>query len=153
MNKLINQLSTAAAATPAPSVDFTSILHNTLLQSLSTVLASALQPPTQPATTVTNQDVSEKPSQATKTNDTVPQYRPTPIAELERRKRVQQQPPPPVKLPTKPGMICALLIEMMMRYFLEAQTLDSDDYVQATFSPPSNSSPPPVEETKAKVPE
>ena len=147
MNKLINQLSTAAAATPAPSVDFTSILQNTLLQSLSTVFANALQSTTQPTTTTTtttvtnnnnNHDIVEKPSQPTKTNDTVPQYRPTPIAELERRKRVQQlpPPPPPVKLPVKSS---------------DAPAFDSDDYVQATFSPPSNSPPPPFEEAKPKV--
>lgn len=117
MNKLINQLSTAATATPTPSVDFTSILQNTLLQSLSSVLANALQPPAQPTTTTTNNnhEVVEKPSQPTKANATVPQYRPTPIAELERRRRVQQE--PPVKLPIKTGRIFPLLVQMIMKSF------------------------------------
>ena len=82
MNKLINQLSTAAAASSTvtaatnltPSVDLTSILQNTLLQSLSTVLANALHPTTQP---VASNEPVEK---STNAAETVPQYRPTPVA-------------------------------------------------------------------------
>lgn len=100
MNKLISQLSSAAtsntsttaaaaaAINPTPSVDFTAILQSTLLQSLSSVLANAALPVTS-QTAVSNSiksDVTDK-SQS----ETIPEYRPTPIAELERRKRLQQQ--------------------------------------------------------------
>lgn len=65
------------------------------------MLANALQSTVQPTSNNQPQEVTEK---APKTNDTVPQYRPTPIAELERRKRIQQQ-PLPVKVPIKKGQL------------------------------------------------
>lgn len=122
LNKLINQLSTAAAANsaattttnPTPPVDLTSILQSTLLQSLSSVLANALQPTTQTTNNNNHYEVAEKSDQPLKTNDTVPQYRPTPIAELERRKRIQQL--PLVKTLVKTGVFLLLLIEIIIEY-------------------------------------
>jgi hypothetical protein len=86
----------------------TSILQSTLLQSL-TAFTNALS--STPQSTANNTEISEKLTQAistiatqlhqhqtqpltTTTNaaETVPEYRPTPIAELERRRRTQQQP-------------------------------------------------------------
>ncbi|CAF0814371.1 unnamed protein product [Rotaria sp. Silwood1] len=155
LNKLINQLSTAATANttgvpttianPAPSINLTSILQNTLLQSLTTVFANALN--STPQSTINNNnntnnnEATEKltqaistiatqlnqhqtqSSQTTNAAETIPEYRPTPIAELERRRRIQQQ---PVKTNIK----------------TEVLDFDNDEYVQATFSPPSSSSPP-----------
>lgn len=102
---------TSANTNPLPSVDLTSLLQNTLLQSLTTAFANALNgaAPQGQALTQTN-NVSEKLTQAisgiatqmsqqTSTSasktastaaDTVPQYRPTPIAELQRLRRGQQ---------------------------------------------------------------
>lgn len=121
MNKLINQLSTAAAASstssattttttatsnPTPSIDFTSLLQSTILQSL-TAVANALS--SAPQSSTSNNETSEKltqalntitsqlnqhqaqTSQSTNATDSVPEYRPTPIAELERRRRVHQK--------------------------------------------------------------
>jgi hypothetical protein len=46
--------------------------------------------------------------------ETVPQYRPTPIAELERRRREQRK---PVKSTDKTGKFVELLIDMMVNNF------------------------------------
>lgn len=80
-----------------PSLDFTSLLQNTLLQSLTTVFANALNSTPQ-STTTNNNELVEKLTQAINTTtaqstnavETVLEYRPTPLAELERRRRVQQ---------------------------------------------------------------
>jgi hypothetical protein len=108
-------LSTAAAANstvttttnPTPSVDLTSIFQNTILQSLQTVFANALNSTSQ--STINNNEILEKSTQAisriatqlqqqqsqssqsTNVGETVAEYRPTPIAELERRRRAYQQ--------------------------------------------------------------
>ncbi|CAF1097355.1 unnamed protein product [Adineta steineri] len=175
LNKLINQLSSAAAAsstaatiTPAnstPSIDMTSIFQNSILQSLTAAFANALNSNTLLATTATtnnnnNNEISEKiaqaistqiqqqqqtqpaqPAQTTNTVEGVYEYRPTPLAELERRRRTQQYQPP-----------------ILTTIKSEAIDFDSDDYAQATFSPPSSSPPPtslvqsePVEEQKPKI--
>jgi hypothetical protein len=123
LNKLINQLSTAATGNsttnPTPSVDMTLILQNTLLQSLQAAVANALNSTTsQTATTTNNNEMSGKLTQAittiatqlhqhqtqptTDATGTVPEYRPTPIAELERRRRVQH---PAIKPKVKNGNI------------------------------------------------
>ncbi|CAF1078240.1 unnamed protein product [Rotaria sordida] len=154
LNKLINQLSTAATANSAvaaaaatttnstPSINFTSMLQNTLLQSLTTVFANALNSTPQATINNNNNETSEKltqaistiatqlhqhqtqPSQTTNATEIIPEYRPTPIAELERRRRIQQN---TVKTNIK----------------TETLDFDTDEYVQATFSPPSSSPPPP----------
>ncbi|UJR36341.1 hypothetical protein I4U23_029068 [Adineta vaga] len=170
LNKLITQLSTAAAASsissiptatnPVPTVDITSIFQNTILQSLTTAFTNAINSATSSTTTTNSNDISEKLTQAISTittqlhqhqnqpttpgtstaGDTVPEYRPTPLVELERRKRNQQQ--TPVKS-TKNDVV----------------NFDSDEYAHATFSPPSSSPPPTsltqsesVEAIKSKVP-
>lgn len=118
MNKLISQLSTPTPSSitqNCSSLDFTSILQTTIIQSLTNALTNALNavpapPPPPPLplplplppTTTTNlspinnnEDLSQKQVEA-KANSTltkkepIPEYRPTPIAELERRKRAQQ---------------------------------------------------------------
>ncbi|CAF4074874.1 unnamed protein product [Rotaria sp. Silwood2] len=157
LNKLINQLSTAATANttgaattttnPIPAINLTSILQNTLLQSLTTVFANALN--STPQSTINNNnnnnnnnEASEKltqaistiatqlqqhqtqPSQTTSVAETIPEYKPTPIAELERRRRIQQHQTIKTNIKTEP-----------LDY-------DNDEYVQATFSPPSSSPPP-----------
>ena len=154
-------MTTASASTnPLPSVDLTSLLQSTLLQSLTTVFANALNgaAPQGQALTQTN-NVSEKLTQvmngiatqmsqqsstsasktASTTADTVPQYRPTPIAELQRLRRGQQ-----ANLPSaiKLGKIVWSTArwwtwESLTRVSLEPTEFDSDDYMQATFSPPS----------------
>ena len=78
------------------------------------MLANALQPAPQPTNNTNHHEVAEKPAQPPKTNDTVPQYRPTPIAELERRRRIQQQ--PSVKTTVKTGTFLLLLIEIIIEY-------------------------------------
>ncbi|CAF2091392.1 unnamed protein product [Rotaria magnacalcarata] len=150
LNKLINQLSSAAtsnaaAATAAttitnsmPSIDITSILQSTLLQSL-TVFANALN--STPQSTMSKNETSEKLTQAlstiatqlnqhqtqtqttTNTAESFPEYRPTPIVELERRKQRVHHPIVKTNIKTEPI------------------DFDSNEYVQATFSPPSNSPP------------
>ncbi|CAF0782777.1 unnamed protein product [Adineta ricciae] len=149
LNKLIAQLSTAAAANSTPAttnstsaIDLTAIFQNTLLQSLTTALTNAINSTALPPTT-TNNDISEKVIQAKSTvatqlnqhqsqSDTIPEYRPTPLAELERRKRVHQQ---TLQKPVKN----------------DTSSFDTDIYGQATFSPPSLTSSESVEEIKQKV--
>ncbi|CAF4997188.1 unnamed protein product, partial [Rotaria socialis] len=148
LNKLINQLSSAATSNsavatatttitnPMPSINITSILQSTLLQSL-TVFANALN--STPQSTISNNETSEKLTQAlttiatqlnqhqtpTTTNaaESFPEYRPTPIVELERRKQRVHHPIVKTNIKTEPI------------------DFDSNEYVQATFSPPSNSPP------------
>jgi hypothetical protein len=113
---LINQLSSAAGTNtmattmttvhPTPSVDL-----NCILQSLTTAFANAINAVPQTRTSNQSADVSDHLTQAisniatqinqqqaasmptatTSTVETVPEYRPTPIAELERRRRHIQQ--------------------------------------------------------------
>jgi hypothetical protein len=79
------------------------------LQSLTTAFTNALS--SSPQSTTNNTEISEKitqaistiatqlhqhqtqPSSTTNAVETVPEYRPTPIAELERRRRVHQKTP------------------------------------------------------------
>ncbi|CAF4373828.1 unnamed protein product, partial [Adineta steineri] len=133
-------------------------------QSLTAAFANALNSNTLLATTNNNNnEISEKiaqaintqiqqqqqtqpaqPAQPTQTTNTVEgvyEYRPTPLAELERRRRVQQYQPP-----------------ILTTIKSEAIDFDSDDYAHATFSPPSSSPPPtslvqsePIEEQKPKI--
>ena len=83
------------------------MLQNTVLQSLTTAFTNVLNSTSHP--TVNNNEPWEKSTQAvgtiatqlhqhqtqtspiTNVSETIPEYRPTPIAELERRKRIQQQ--------------------------------------------------------------
>jgi hypothetical protein len=73
LNKLISQLSSAANANTSSTIDLASILQSSLVQSLTSAFTSALNgAPT---------------STTTPANDKVPEYRPTPLVELERRRR------------------------------------------------------------------
>lgn len=86
--------STSVTPVVAPAVDLNSILQNTLLQSLSSVLANALNGSANQAKTSNESttNLSSVTVSSPETNGSIPEYRPTPIAELERRRRVQHTP-------------------------------------------------------------
>ena len=115
LNKIISQLSSASANNATTNnvasnqtVDLTSILETTLLKSLTTALTTALNSVPQTIVAASNPEnvnakltqaisqittkLNSQPSQTTsKKKNEIPEYRPTPIAELERRKRDQMK--------------------------------------------------------------